>query len=59
MFGWLIRLIMIPAGVIAGWLVAKDAPNFGIVQMSVTLVLLVFIVAVLAFSSRVDAKRGR
>ncbi len=57
MFGWLIRLIMIPAGVIAGWLVAKDAPNFGIVQLSVALLLLVFIVAVLAFSSRFDEKR--
>lgn len=49
---------MIPAGIIAGWLVAKDAPNFGIVQISVALLLLVFIVAVLAFSKRLDAKRG-
>lgn len=58
MFGWLIRLIMIPAGVIAGWLVAKDAPNFGIVQISIALLLIVFVVAVFAFSSRLDAKRG-
>jgi hypothetical protein len=57
MLAWLVRLILIPAGVIAGWFVAKDAPNFGVVQMVVALVLMVFIVAVLAFSSRFDDRR--
>ena len=36
----LIRLILIPAGIIAGWFVAKDAPNFGAVQTMVAIFLL-------------------
>ena len=50
MFTWLLRLILIPAGIIAGWFVAKDAPNFGIVQSMVALFLIVFVVAVIAFT---------
>jgi hypothetical protein len=46
MFAWLIRLILIPAGIIAGWFVAKDAPNFGVVQAMVALFLIVFVIAV-------------
>jgi hypothetical protein len=47
---WLLRLILIPSGVIAGWFVAKDAPNFGIVQATVSLFLIVFVVAVIALT---------
>jgi hypothetical protein len=47
---FLIRLILIPAGIIAGWFVAKDAPNFGIVQTMVAIFLLVFVVAVFALT---------
>ena len=43
---WLIRLILIPAGTVAGWFVAKDAPNFGAVQTMVAVFLLVFILLV-------------
>ncbi len=50
MLSWLIRLILIPSGVIAGWFVAKDAPNFGIVQATVALFLIVFVVAVIALT---------
>jgi hypothetical protein len=49
MIGWVIRLLMIAAGVITGWFVAKDAPIFGIAQVMVCLLLLTLIVAVLAF----------
>jgi hypothetical protein len=48
---WLVRLIFIPAGAIAGWFVAKDAPNFGAVQLMVGLLLLLFIVATLILGS--------
>jgi hypothetical protein len=40
---------MIAAGAVTSWLVAEDAPNFGVIQMMVALVLLTLIVAVLAF----------
>ena len=59
MIGWLVRLLFIPAGVIAGWFVAKDAPNFSVVQLVVALVLLIFIVAVMAFSSWFENTWGR
>jgi len=46
---WIIRILMIAAGVVTGWFVAKDAPVFGVVQTMVTIVLLTLIVAVFAF----------
>ncbi len=49
---WLIRLILIPAGTVAGWFVAKDAPNFGAVQTMVAVFLLVFILLVFGLTSR-------
>ena len=49
MIGWVVRLLMIAAGAVTGWFVAKDAVNFGAVQMMVALLLLTLIVAVLAF----------
>jgi hypothetical protein len=49
MISWIVRVLMIAAGAVTGWLVAEDAPNFGVIQMMVTLVLLTLIVAVLAF----------
>ncbi len=50
MLNWLLRLILIPSGIIASWFVAKDAPNFGIVQATVALFLIVFVVAVIALT---------
>jgi len=35
--------------VVASWCVAKDAPQFGIMQMAVALIQIVVIVAILAF----------
>ncbi len=49
MFGWLLRSLLIAGGVIAGWLVGRDAPNFTFVQTVATLLLIVLVVAVLAF----------
>jgi hypothetical protein len=64
-FGWLARGLLIVAGFVASWVVARDAPQFGLVQMAVALLLLVFVVWVLAFwperwtqiLSRVDRAR--
>lgn len=49
MLGWLIRIFSVAGGVIAGWLVGRDAPNYSFLQMVVTLLLIVIAVAVLAF----------
>jgi hypothetical protein len=49
MIGWIARLLMIAAGAVTSCFVAKDAVNFGVVQMTVALLLLTLIVAVLAF----------
>ena len=49
MLGWIVRGILIVAGFVASWLVAKDAPQFGIMQGAVALFLAVLVVAVLAF----------
>jgi hypothetical protein len=48
MFSWIIRGILLGAGVVAGLLVAKDSPQFPIMQMAITMLLVAFIVAVLA-----------
>ena len=49
MLGWVARGLLIVAGFVVSWFVAKDAPQFGLVQMAVGLFLLVLVVAVLAF----------
>lgn len=49
MISWIVRLLMIVAGGVTSWIVARDAPNFGVVQMMVALLLITLVVAVLAF----------
>jgi hypothetical protein len=46
---WLIRPIFLVAAIIAGWFVAEDAANFGIVQMVVAILLITALVALAAF----------
>jgi hypothetical protein len=46
---WLARGLLIAAGFVASWFMTRDTPQFGLLQMAVGLLLLVFIVAVLAF----------
>ena len=43
MLGLIVRGLLI----VASWVVAKDAPQFGLVQMAVGLLLMMFVVAVL------------
>jgi len=57
MISWIVRLLLIAAGAIAQWFVAADAPNFGIVQGVVAVLLLALIVFVLAFWPRAWAHR--
>jgi hypothetical protein len=49
MLNWILRGILIVAGVVASWFVTRDSPQFGIMQIAVVLLLIVFIVAILAF----------
>jgi len=49
MLGWVVRGLLIVAGFVASWFVAKDAPQFGLVQMAVGLLLLLFVLWILAF----------
>jgi len=49
MIGWVARGLLLAAGTIAGWIVAKDAPAFGVVQGVVAMLLLVLIVGVLSY----------
>lgn len=49
MLGWVVRIIMMLAGVVTGLFLAKEAPLFGVVQTMVMLLLLAIIVAALAF----------
>jgi hypothetical protein len=49
---WVVRLLLIAAGAVAQWFVTEDAPNFGIVQGVVAVLLLALIVFVLAFWPR-------
>lgn len=49
MLSWIVRLLMIAAGFVTSWFVAKDAPIFGVAQVMMTLILIALIVAVVAF----------
>jgi uncharacterized protein YacL len=49
MLTWIVRLLMIAAGSVTGWFVAKDVPIFGVAQVMMTLVLIVLFVAIVAF----------
>lgn len=49
MLGWIVRGLLIAAGAVTGWFVARDAAVFGIAQVMVALLLLTAVVAILAF----------
>ncbi len=45
---WVVRLLLIAASFVTSWFVAKDAPNFGVIQGMVLLVLIALAVFVIA-----------
>ncbi len=47
--GWVVRILMSIAAAITGWFVARDAPNFSVIQMVVALLLIAFFVSFAAF----------
>jgi hypothetical protein len=46
---WLARGLLIAAGFVVSWFMTRDSPQFGLMEMAVATLLIVFIVAVLAF----------
>ncbi len=59
MLNWLVRLLMICAAGIAGWFVARDAPNFSLVQLSVLLVLMAIVIAAATSLALLDRGRAK
>jgi hypothetical protein len=49
MVGLIARLVLLVAASVTSWFVAKDAVNFGAVQMTVAVLLFAIFVFVLAF----------
>jgi hypothetical protein len=49
MVAWIARGLLVAAGSVTSWFVAKDAPNFGLVQIAIGLLLLSLVVSVIAF----------
>lgn len=49
MLRYIARIVLVIAGGIASWFVARDAPNFGAIQLVVGLIFLVWIVVILGF----------
>ena len=49
MLGWVARGLLIVAGSVTSWFMAKDAPQFGLMQMAVAIMLFVLVVFVVAF----------
>jgi len=49
MLGWLVRVLLIVASAVIGWFVARDATNFGVLQMFVMLALITVFMGALAF----------
>jgi len=49
MLSWLVRLLMVLAAAIAAWFVARDAPNFSMVQALVLLLLMLVLLFAAVF----------
>lgn len=59
MVGWIVRIVLSLAAVITGWFVARNAPNFDIVQMAVGLLLITVFLLIAAFWSPLAAWLGK
>lgn len=55
MLNWLVRPIMYVAAIVAGWFVAEDSANFGVVQLVISVLLVTALVAIATFWSSIIA----
>jgi hypothetical protein len=49
MIGWIVRALLALGGGVTSLFIARDAPNFGVIQMVMALLLLILVLAVIAF----------
>ena len=49
MLGWIYRILIVLAGLLTSWFVARDALNFEVIQMLVAVILFTIVVAIIAF----------
>lgn len=49
MLGWFARLLLIVAGSITSWFIARDALNFDIIRMVIAVLLFTLVVMIAAF----------
>lgn len=56
MLSWFVRIVLAVSGVITALFVARDAPNFSVIEMSIALILMAILVAVLSFGPTILAK---
>lgn len=49
MLGWLIRALMLLAGFITSWFIARDELKFNTIQMVIAILLFTLVVAIAAF----------
>ena len=57
MLGWVVRFIMVAAGIIAGWFVPKDDIGYAIIQLVVVLFFMAIISVVVLYYSRWREKK--
>jgi hypothetical protein len=49
MFNWVVRIVMLLAGMITSWFVAREANNFSVIQGVVAMLLIAFFVLAAAY----------
>ena len=49
MLGWIVRFVMFIASIITGWFEARDTASIDVIEMVVSLLLIIFFLAVGAF----------
>lgn len=49
MFDWLVRSVMAVSGAVTGWFITRDSANFGIVQLTISLLLIVLCILIAVY----------
>jgi uncharacterized membrane protein len=49
MLGWIVRLVTFIASIITGWFVARDTASFDVIEMAVSLLLVIVLLALGVF----------
>lgn len=49
MFDWLVRIVMAPSEVVTSWFITRDSANFGVVQLTISLLLIVLCILIAVY----------